>query len=133
MLTLRGHHLICLQFFSGEGYDEAFVRNLKDVLQRAENEDVEVCDGVDDVCGKCSYIKDNKCQYNEDADEKIKEMDEMALKILRIEQGVKIRWQDVKEKIPAIFPQWYSNYCYECDWLGVCEKNEFYQGLIKTH
>lgn len=129
MLTLRGHHLICLHFFSGEGYDEVFVRNLKYVLQKAENEEIEVTDGADDVCIKCPHLKDYKCKYTEDADNEIREMDEMALGLLKFGHATGIRWQDIKGKIPEIFPQWFANYCYECDWNKVCEKNEFYQKL----
>ncbi len=127
MIKFRGHHIVCLNFFSGEGYDEVFVKNLKDVLQKVENEDIEVCDGADDICGKCPYLKDNKCQYDESADEEIREMDEMALSLLKIKQDARIKWHDVREKIPEIFPQWYANYCYDCDWVEVCKKNEFYQ------
>jgi len=129
MLTLRGHHLICLHFFNGEGYDEVFVRNLKDVLRRAENEEIKVYDGADDVCVRCSYLRDYKCQYNEGADEEIREMDEMALRLLKINHTSGIKWQDIKERIPEIFSQWFANYCYECDWNKVCEKNGFYQRL----
>jgi hypothetical protein len=129
MLTLRGHHLICLHFFNGEGYDAAFTENLKNVLKRSEDEDIEICDGADDVCEKCPYLKDNKCQYDEGADEEIKEMDEMASSLLKIANGTKIRWQEIKERIPEIFSQWFANYCYDCDWNKVCEKNEFYQRL----
>lgn len=129
MLRFRGHHLICLNFFSGEGYDTSFVENLKAVLRRAENEEIEVSDGADDICGGCPYLKDYKCKYDEGADEEIREMDEMALRLLEIEQGTKIRAQEIKEKIPGIFPRWFANWCYECDWLKVCEKNRFYQEL----
>ncbi len=129
MLRLREHHLVCLHFFSGEGHDEVFVRNLKDVLQRAESEEIEVCDRADDVCEKCPYLKDYKYGYDENADEEINGMDEMALSLLKIGQDAKDRWQDVREMIPEIFSQWFANYCYNCDWNSVCEKNKFYQTL----
>jgi hypothetical protein len=129
MLKLRGHHLICFHFFSREGYDADFTENLKDVLKRAENEEIEVCEGVDDVCGKCLYLKEDKCQYDENADEEMREMDEMALRLLNIEHGRRIRWQEVRKIIPEIFSQWYANYCDDCNWVKVCEKNEFYQRL----
>lgn len=129
MLRLRGHHLICLHFFNGEGYDIAFIKNLRDVLQRAESEEIEVCDGADDICIRCPYLKDYKCQYDEGADEEIREMDEMALRLLKINYASRIRWQEVREKIPEIFSQWFANYCYDCDWNNVCEKNKFYQTL----
>lgn len=129
VLKFRGHHLICLHFFSGEGYDTSFIDNLRDIFRRIEKEEIEIYNGADDVCGSCPYLKDGRCQYDKDADEKIKKMDEMALRLLKIEHGTKIKWQDVRGKIPEIFPQWFANYCYKCDWLGVCEKNDFYKGL----
>jgi hypothetical protein len=75
MLILRGHHLICLHFFSGEGYDAQFIENLRDVLKRAESEEIEIVSGNDDVCAKCLYLKDHKCAYDENADKEIREMD----------------------------------------------------------
>lgn len=129
MLTLRGHHLVCLHFFSGEGYDEDFIGNLKDVLQRVEDEGIEVCDGADDVCKRCPYLKDDKCQYNENEDEDIREMDETALRLLEIGRGAIVRWQDMRGRIPEVFSQWFANYCYDCDWNEVCEKDDFYQKL----
>ncbi|MGB9715398.1 MAG: DUF1284 domain-containing protein [Thermodesulfovibrionales bacterium] len=128
-LNLRGHHLICLHFFEGEGYDSNFIENLKNIMQRTENENINVCDGADDVCEKCPYLKDYRCQYDNNADDEIRDMDEVALRLLKIEQGAKIRWEDVRKKIPEIFLQWFRAYCYDCDWLKACEKNEFYQKL----
>ncbi|MEW6409242.1 MAG: DUF1284 domain-containing protein [Nitrospirota bacterium] len=129
MLKLRGHHLICLHFFSGEGYDDSFVENLKNVLKRAEDEEIEVCHGADDVCRRCPHLKDYKCQYDEHADKEVREMDETALSLLKVNPDIRVRWQEVKKKIPEIFSEWFENYCMECDWKQVCEKNHFYYEL----
>ncbi len=123
MLYLRGHHLICLHFFSGEGYDALFVENLRDALKRAECEDIEIVSGADNICTKCPYLKDYKCEYDENADEEIREMDETALKLLNLTAGQKIKWQDLKNLIPAIFQEWHDRYCIDCDWKHVCEKS----------
>ena len=32
MAKLRGHHLICLHFYEGEGYDEPFIKSLEKVI-----------------------------------------------------------------------------------------------------
>lgn len=120
MLTFRGHHLICLHFFSGEGYDAAFVENLKDVLKRAEYEEIEIISTADNICAKCPYLKNDKCAYDEKADEEIREMDKTALKLLNLSVGQKITWQDLKNLIPNIFPQWHDKYCNDCDWKLAC-------------
>jgi hypothetical protein len=129
VLRLRGHHLICLHFFSGEGYDSNFVENLKNVLRRTEYDEIEVCDGADDICSKCPYLKYYKCQYDEHADNEIREMDETALSLLKVKPHIKVRWQDIKKKILQIFPEWFKKYCTDCDWEVVCNKNHLYQKL----
>lgn len=128
-LNLRGHHLICLHFFEGEGYNADFVVNLKNIMQRVENERIRVCDGADSVCEKCPYLKDFKCHYDNNADDEVKEMDRVALSLLKIKKGAEIEWNELRKKIPEVFFQWITIYCLNCDWLKVCEKNEFYQKL----
>jgi len=129
ILRLRGHHLICLHFFNGEGYDVAFTENLDDVLKRAGSEYIEVCEGADMVCEKCPYLKDRKCEHDEHADEGIREMDREALALLEIKNGSEVRWREIKEKVPALFLHWSRQYCNECDWKKTCEKNHFYRKL----
>lgn len=129
MLKLRGHHLICLHFFNGEGYDSAFVENLKDVLNRSQKEEIEVCEGADAVCEKCPYLKGDKCGYDAQADNEIKKMDNKALMYLKVRPGARIKWQEIKEAVSGLFPQWFSEYCVECDWKKVCVKNQDYQKL----
>lgn len=129
MIKLRGHHFICLHFFSGEGYDDIFKENLRDILARAVTEDIEVCEDADQVCEKCPYLKDSKCLYDEHADDVIRGMDRTALKLLKVDKDATIKWQNIKKDIPGVFPQWLREYCGECDWKKVCERNEFYQAL----
>ena len=42
-LKFRGHHLICLYFFSGEGYNNTYIDNLKIVMNRVKNNELEIC------------------------------------------------------------------------------------------
>lgn len=43
VITLRPHHLLCTQAYSGKGYDEAFVRNMDRVTESL----------LRDICGDC--------------------------------------------------------------------------------
>lgn len=120
-VKLRGHHLICLHFFRGEGYDSEFVENLGKVLQRIElGEEIVVCSGADDVCKRCPYLKGGKCSYDKDAESEIGEMDRSALRLIGLETNKRIKWVDIKSKIPGIIHEWASMYCKDCDWERVC-------------
>ena len=64
MLKLRGHHLVCLHYFQGEGYSREFVCNLQELVHRAEKgEPVEVVVGPDDVCRACPNLRKGRCRH----------------------------------------------------------------------
>jgi hypothetical protein len=121
-IKLRGHHLICLHFFKGEGYNPEFIKNLRKIIKRAEDgEDIEVYPGPDDVCTMCPYLKGIICFYNNEAESEIKEMDRKALQLLGVKHLDKVVWLNIKIKIPEVFSQWSKIYCRACDWRKVCE------------
>ena len=127
MPTLRGHHLICLHFFNGEGYDQTFIDNLENTLNAVKSEGLKIGTGGDDVCGKCPYLKNDSCHYSENAEAEIREMDARALELLHLSAGKNVAWDSIKNIIPDIFSDWFRSYCSECEWLTVCEKNDFFQ------
>ena len=129
MPALRGHHLICLHFFNGKGYNEGFLENLADVLKTIEYQPVNVMHGADDVCNKCPNLKQGECNYTESADEEIRAMDNRALHLLGLSGGSAIGWEDIREKIPDIFQMWYREYCNSCGWKKACEQNDSYKQL----
>ncbi len=85
-----------------------------------------VCRGADDVCRKCPHLEEDICKYSEGADEGIREMDRRALGLLKIREGARIRWPEIKEKLPLIFRSWYETCCNLCGWKRTCEKNDSY-------
>ncbi len=129
MPALRGHHLICLQFVRGEGYNAQFVENLKTVLQAAEVGEIVIKNGADDVYGKCPYLNHTRCRYSEEAEEGIAEMDGKALALLDLSRKTKVKWKEIGQRLPEIFGVWYQTYCTECSWRGACEKNDFFRKL----
>ena len=129
MPLMRGHHLICLHFFNGEGYNEIFINNLRNILCRAEEEEITVSSGADDVCASCPCLKEGRCRYEEDADKAIQEMDTKSLELLRVSRGDRIKWVTLESRIHEIFSEWFSKYCMECNWKGACENNAFFRHL----
>jgi hypothetical protein len=130
MIALRGHHLVCLHFFSGECYDETFAGNLRDILSRAENEDIEITSGADDVCNACPHLSHDRCEHSDDADEYIREMDERACSLLNLSVSDKVRWPALRESAHGILLQWHDLYCSECDWRAACEKNVLFRDMM---
>ena len=123
-IRLRGHHLICLHFFSGEGYNFEFVANLRKVLERAESRgEIEICTGADDICRKCSHLKGERCFYDKNSDNEIRKMDRKAIKLLRLSAHGKVKWLKIRDKIPEIIKEWANTYCKACGWRKACEKS----------
>ena len=89
VVELRGHHLICLHFFRGEGYNKDFVENLRRIIEKAESEFVRVVNGADDVCKKCPYNVNGICNYSETSEEEVRELDELALNLLSIKDRMR--------------------------------------------
>jgi len=129
MPRLRGHHLVCLHFFNGEGYNPEFIVNLRDILEKAEAEEVEITREADDICEGCPHLKQLRCRYTEDADEGIREMDTRALELLREGEGAKVRWHEIRKRIPGLFHLWYETYCGTCGWRRACERDSSYRKL----
>jgi hypothetical protein len=130
MPTLRGHHLICLHFFRGEGYSPEFISRLCHILNKAEEgETVRVGSGPDDVCNICMYVKDGRCSFHEGAEQEIQAMDGKALELLELKEDDIVHWLDMRDKIPGLFGRWSEEYCMVCSWRRACEKNAFFRQL----
>lgn len=114
---LRGHHLICLNFFRGEGYTEEFIENLFAVINK---EELEIVTGADDVCRKCLYLKDGKCISSDYTDEKIRLQDREALRLLGFKLGMIVDWKIMASKIPEILEEWKAQFCCACGYRKVC-------------
>ena len=119
MARLRGHHLICLNFFKGEGYSKDFVENLYRIL---EDNQISVVFGADDVCEVCPYFIDDRCCYTENSEEEITELDQFAYKILGIFPGERTSWNEIRERLKDVIDSWREFACKSCDWKEVCEK-----------
>jgi hypothetical protein len=114
---LRGHHLICLNFFRGEGYSEDFIENLYEVIKK---EKLEIVTGADEVCRKCPYLKDDKCQSSDYTDEKINLQDQEALRLLGFMPGMIVDWKMIASRLPEIIEEWKVEFCLACGYRKVC-------------
>lgn len=122
-MELRGHHLVCLHFYRGEGYSPAFVEHLAEIVRRAEEgEEIKVAPEADDVCRACPYLQGGCCEHKEGADEEIRKLDRAALAFLQVNPGDRVSWQDLREKVLAAPNRWFDSFCTGCNWLGLCSR-----------
>ncbi len=114
---LRGHHLICLNFFSGEGYSEAYIKN---IYELKKNEKVEIVEGPDQVCAKCPYLENERCASDEYTDEMILVQDREALRLLGFLPGEIVDWKMINSRLPDILYDWKVQFCAACGYKKVC-------------
>ena len=126
MIRLRGHHLICLQFYRGEGYSRDFVEHLFHILERVKFEDVEVVEGVDDICSVCPHNSGNICTYSDSAESEVREIDKLAVELLSLRTSSKVKWNEIRGRVKSILGTWKEKVCKSCSWKEVCgiERNE---------
>ena len=128
-IRLRGHTLLCLQGFRGEGYSPAFISNMAAIHQaliQDPDRRIEVIASPDAVCGACPHRQSSGCTLNGQRSEKeMVEQDQVVLQRLGLKAGDRLRWVDLLERIrnsiggdelPAI--------CGSCCWLplGYCRE-----------
>ena len=134
-VRLRGHHLICLQFFAGEGYSAEYVENMRHVVEYATREPALVVDTVDNVCAACPVLgPDNQCESEDGGgEEEIVRIDALALRVLDAHVGEHVTLSDARERLEADafgVGVWRAEACHGCTWEHVCEPG--WNALLKS-
>ncbi len=123
-VALRPHHLTCLFFYVGKGYNEAFVARMDEVSRRVRESDCRVVltGGRDVICEVCPHwrIDLDRC----DSAERVARMDERTL----AEYGLRLgREYAARELMDAMFRRFdvarFERICGDCAWRvqGVCD------------
>lgn len=128
-VRLRGHHLVCLRFYDGTGYDGGFREDLRSLVAYARQRGVSVAEGADDLCVRCHYLEEGRCAHTPTAEEEVRGMDRMALMLLGLRPGQIVSWDELGHRIPGFFQRWRSEFCEGCAWKGVCEGRDAYREL----
>jgi hypothetical protein len=113
---LRAHHLMCLNFFDGEGYSEAFVDNLRATLATADADGIVLVEGADDVCAICTHLQDGVC----DDESEIERLDRLARSLMQTEPGAVLTRDEIGARLPDVLDAWYVGACEDCTYLCVC-------------
>ena len=126
-LPIRGHTLLCLQGFRGEGYSPDFVENMA-AIHRAVTEGperaVRVIAEPDAICGACPHLNPAGCTLNgAESEPDMREQDRDVLGRLGLQPGTVLPWREVLARIRRqVTGSDLAKICGSCRWLplGYC-------------
>ncbi|NGZ11306.1 MAG: DUF1284 domain-containing protein, partial [Nitrospira sp. LK70] len=129
-IRLRGHTLLCLQGFRGEGYSPSFVANMAAIHQTLCNQPeatVQVVASPDAVCAACPHQQGSSgCTLNgEPSEADMVDQDRVVLGRLGLKAGDHLSWQEVLGKIiTSMSGDDLPSICGSCRWLplGYCRE-----------
>ena len=124
-MHLRPHHLLCIQKYTGHGYDAAFTAHMTAVslhLRNAPQTVVTLQNGADDLCKQCPHLESGVC----DAEQKTGALDRAVMRTLSVQYGTSAAWyafaQDANAKI--LQTNAFHEICACCQWYDLCRKTE---------
>ena len=128
-IRIRGHTLLCLQGFRGEGYSPGFVENMAAIHRQLTNNPtgpVLVVDAPDAICSSCPNLKDGGCHlHGPGSEEGMIAQDRDVMHRLGIDRGEELPWQEIVHRIAqAVRGEMLPEICGKCPWLplGYCKE-----------
>jgi hypothetical protein len=122
---LRGHHLVCLQFYRGQGYSDEFVANLDGVQKAAAETPALIVSGPDDVCAACPGLgADGTCRHPDTGEAEALRIDALALQVLDAAIGETISLGQAHDRLASdaeACERWRAESCASCPWEHACE------------
>ncbi|AFL49242.1 hypothetical protein ABIE78_004992 [Sinorhizobium fredii] len=126
MVRLRGHHLLCLLTFVGEGYTPAFTRNYLRIAGRlSSGEAIEIVEGPDDICAPMLDVREAHCR-----NDSVLDRDGKALAAVTDLLGISLKAGSVLvldgdrlERMRASFAVGtVRTACEDCEWSPLCTR-----------
>ncbi len=118
--NLRPHHGLCLHFFRGAGYSDAFVQNMAAIQHAlAQNPAIQLVAGADQVCAACHHrVGQTGC----DAQQKVARYDAAVLALCQCQVGDVLAWDDFFAKVQGriLRENRLGEICSDCEWYAIC-------------
>ena len=124
-MNLRPHHLLCIQKFTGHGYNADFTAHMKSIVSELTvnpETQITVVHGCDDLCKMCPNNIGGVCTSLE----KVNLMDSAVLSICDFAYGENVLWTEAAGKArEEIFEtEEFHNICACCQWFALCRSTE---------
>lgn len=126
-MRIRGHSLLCIQGFVGEGYSPEFVDNMMEIVASLRDDvPVTVIDGPDALCEACPNLSSDGCSLHGDGSERgVRTQDRDVMGRLGIAPGATLPWNEILARIRKLIePDDLDEICGKCPWLplGHCRE-----------
>ena len=128
-MNLRPHHLLCIQNYTGHGYDDRFIRHMDSVIKilfEDPGTKIRIADGPDELCSYCPNLTNGRCA----SEEKVRTLDRQVLQALpEIKDDT---WQNLAEKSRIILTDsvLFNEVCGDCEWKKLCDSHHMKGGSI---
>ena len=119
IFDLRPNHLLCIQKYSGHGYDEAFTRNMEALVRMLKSEpntEITLTYGGDALCSACPNYNGRTCL----SENKVKIMDDKVLLFCKLSYGETGSWAELSDKAVQVFESEFEDICVTCEWFELC-------------
>lgn len=126
MLVLRAHHLLCIQGYVGNGYNQEFVENMNRVIHLLkDNPYIKIIAKTDIICSACPHNTINcLCEH----EHKVSYLDNEVLKLLDININSVFHYESILKILnEKLDHENFKRICFNCEWFsyGYCEKGLF--------
>ena len=120
-MNLRPHHILCIQKFTGHGYNADFTEHMTSVVSELANNpnaQITITKGCDTLCEACPNNMRGVCASLE----KVSLMDSGVLSICDLAYGESVPWTELALKAQKrIFEtNEFNNICTGCQWFELC-------------
>ncbi len=126
IIRLRGHHLLCMLTYIGEGYSPAFIENYNKIAgQLSRNATIEIVEGPDDICGPNLGKPECHCyKISILSRDRLAVADIANLLNLPLEIGSRLT---LTQEILSVLREAYTRngirqICSKCSWKLLCDK-----------
>lgn len=123
-MNLRPHHALCIQKFTGHGYDERFTAHMTELVERLRDwpdTGIALVKGCDDVCAHCPNRVGKRCV----SQGKVERMDALTLEHLGLCETERLSWRELSERARTVLAsEGFERVCGHCEWYELCKNTE---------
>lgn len=124
-IPLRPHHGLCLAFYQGRGYSEAFTNNMSQMQrQLLLDPEIELHAEADCICAACPNNQEGVCTSltGPEGTEKARRYDRAVLKLCDLEEGDVLSFLAFAEIVRnrILEKGLREEVCGDCQWNGLC-------------